>query len=667
MKFDFWFSKVLRGCAHFTLLLIFRVRGLNAELPPDEGADLARQRGKLLRPLTRHIASPLAALAAHRAFRNDLHELGYCVTLSAFSLIGKSEFIESLIGRFAYRIFPKSECLPFWRSHLRTYPESVEGLRMYTRLLRAVFGIEAANGEALRFLNSREDSSLQQTLIRQAVVCEEIGDSESAIVHYNKLLEYEPHSEDGLYGLARINENAGHLHAARTFYERLSERSPAQARVPLARLKGLDNSRLDFSDDHLSSAEHVLKYLISHSHELSLPILPHKQKGAWVFLNNSLGPGGAERQLVKLVEGIAEFDQCLLWVHHALVGGSESFFANRLKSERIQIEVYSEFQRVSCNEHFSESVCALLGLLPPQMVETNLRLYGRLLYERPSIIVLWQDSSLLWGGLAAALSGLPMHIGLRSSPPSDKGVDRPLLRVMLKELSRLPLTRLSCNCSFGAERYAEWLKIDPNQINIIPNGIVPLDTPEAPLLDTDLEFSKGALLVGGVMRLDSNKRPHLWLDAAVYVLDRHPTAKFVLIGDGPLGQEIVERIAGMVHSERIKYVGLSDQIPCWLEQMDILLMTSVVEGLPNAVLEAQAMGVPVIASSAGGIAEAIIPGKTGIIIEGDSNLAELMGVQILLLLNNPSSRAEMAQLAENYAQKKFVTARMISRFRESMV
>lgn len=666
MKITFAFSKMLQDCAHFALLLLFHVRGLDAELPPNEGAALARRRGKLLRPITWYIGSPLAALAAHRAFRKDLSKLGYCVTLAALSLTGESELIESLVGRFAYRIFPKSDCLPFWRNHLRTYPESVEGLRMYTRLLRAVFGIEAAYGEALKFLNSREDCSLQKALLRKAVVCEEVGDPESAIFHYKKLLEAEPYSEEGLLGLARMNEKAGHLHIARTFYEQLSKRSSTLARVPLARLKELDNSRLDFSDDSLSSAEHVLKYLISHSHELSRPILPHKEKGAWVFINNSLGPGGAERQLVKLVEGIAEFEQCLLWVHRELVGGSESFFANRLKSERIQTEVYSNFQRVSCDEHFSENVCALFSLLPPKLVDTNLRLYGRLLYERPSTIVLWQDSSLLWGGAAAALSGLPIHIGLRSSTPSDKGADRPLLRIMLKELSELPLTRLSCNSSFGAERYAEWLKIDPNQIKVIPNGTVPLETQTASLSDADLEFSKGALLVGGIMRLDSNKRPHLWLDTAAYVLDRHPTAKFVLLGDGPLGQEIIERIGRMSHSERIKYVGLSDKVRCWLEHMDILLLTSLVEGLPNAVLEAQAMGVPVIATAAGGTAEAIIPGKTGIIIEG-SNLAELMGHKILSLLNNPISRKNMGQLAEDYAQKQFVTTKMISMFRESMV
>ena len=73
-----------------------------------------------------------------------------------------------------------------------------------------------------------------------------------------------------------------------------------------------------------------------------------------------------------------------------------------------------------------------------------------------------------------------------------------------------------------------------------------------------------------------------------------------------------------ISENKIHLIGQTRYVKSWLDRFDVFLLTSIVEGLPNVLIEAQAFGVPVITTNAGGASDTIIDGETGHIVEGES-------------------------------------------------
>jgi glycosyltransferase involved in cell wall biosynthesis len=167
-------------------------------------------------------------------------------------------------------------------------------------------------------------------------------------------------------------------------------------------------------------------------------------------------------------------------------------------------------------------------------------------------------------------------------------------------------------------------------------------------------------VVGTAMRFDRNKRPLLWIEVALAILNRMPEAKFVLVGDGPLlesAQELVERSG---RGDRFLFTGRSDRIGFWIERMSVFLLLSVYESLPNVLIEAQLAGVPVVATPAGGARETFIDSETGTLLP-DSTSVEPEDVADAVLHWNlsPDHAATVAKLASETAQKRFSTRGML--------
>ena len=117
--------------------------------------------------------------------------------------------------------------------------------------------------------------------------------------------------------------------------------------------------------------------------------------------------------------------------------------------------------------------------------------------------------------------------------------------------------------------------------------------------------------VGGVFRFDTDKQPLLWIRFAARYLKRHPESRMLLVGGGRLLQNAIDLAADYGISNRILFVGRSPTVGFWMTKMDVLVLLSRYEGLPNVLIEAQYMGVRVVATPAGGTAECLIDGLTG--------------------------------------------------------
>lgn len=159
-----------------------------------------------------------------------------------------------------------------------------------------------------------------------------------------------------------------------------------------------------------------------------------------------------------------------------------------------------------------------------------------------------------------------------------------------------------------------------------------------------------------VGRLVVQKNPLLFVAAAAALRARLPAVRFQLVGDGPLRGEIeaAARAAGL--GDALELAGERHDVPTLLHEADLFWLTSDWEGLPNAVLEAMAAGLPVVATDVGGTAELIEAGVEGYVVRAGDR--DALVARSLEILEDPARLAHMRAAARTRAAR-FGRAQMV--------
>jgi glycosyltransferase involved in cell wall biosynthesis len=162
-----------------------------------------------------------------------------------------------------------------------------------------------------------------------------------------------------------------------------------------------------------------------------------------------------------------------------------------------------------------------------------------------------------------------------------------------------------------------------------------------------------------VANLRPEKGHDTLIDAVPRVLAAHPDAEFIVAGDGPLAPALAARARSRGVAHRVSFLGRSDDVSALLAASDIFVLPSRSEALPNAVIEAMAAGLPIVASRVGGIPELITPGVNGHLVPpGDPPaLAEA----IVELMDRPSFAHALGWAARARAEREFSFDRMVNR------
>jgi glycosyltransferase involved in cell wall biosynthesis len=143
------------------------------------------------------------------------------------------------------------------------------------------------------------------------------------------------------------------------------------------------------------------------------------------------------------------------------------------------------------------------------------------------------------------------------------------------------------------------------------------------------------------------KNHKLLIDAFAMAELKHPEIHLNILGDGELREEVEQQIANYGLSDKINILGLTDQVVDYLNQADIFIMSSNVEGLPISVLEAMACGLPIITTAAGGVVDIVKTGENGIITPvGD---AEKLSEAMVILIENDEIRRSMGEASRKRA------------------
>jgi len=163
-------------------------------------------------------------------------------------------------------------------------------------------------------------------------------------------------------------------------------------------------------------------------------------------------------------------------------------------------------------------------------------------------------------------------------------------------------------------------------------------------------------LVGNIARLAEQKGHRTLLAAVPRVLERHPDARFAIAGDGELREEL-ERLAEPF-GDHVVILGHVTEIPDLLASFAVFAFPSHFEGLCLAVIEAQAAGVPVVATPVGGIRETVVDGETGFLVPvGD---ADLLAERICFCLDHPEEARRVAERARRRVRERYSEQRMVA-------
>jgi len=164
----------------------------------------------------------------------------------------------------------------------------------------------------------------------------------------------------------------------------------------------------------------------------------------------------------------------------------------------------------------------------------------------------------------------------------------------------------------------------------------------------ELGVKPSVALIGWIGRLVDVKGCEYFIDAADIIRKTFPDSAFLIVGDGPLKGKLEKKTETMGLSDRIYFTGYRDDIPNILSSIDILVISSLNEGLGLVAIEAMVSARPVVTTNVGGLPEVVIDGRCGFVVppKDPDSIADA----VLKILTNPSLKEKMGIEARERAQ-----------------
>ena len=398
-----------------------------------------------------------------------------------------------------------------------------------------------------------------------------------------------------------------------------------------------------------------------------------------LMVSSSLGRGGAERQVVSSLHGLLKdpkFEGTELYCYS--ISGSRGH-GETYESEvrNLGIRIHEFGKRIDWNAGIKDAEILLkpwkkyLEKLPVRMQRDIEPLFLNFHQKKPQIVHAWQDQTNINASIAALMAGVPgIVMFARSMRPDGKTMmhirNRPYLRRAYQTLfEHSPRVLLCHNSSAGARSYSQWIGCSEHDFEVIHNGVDFSGIEKASeghSISEILHIPKKSIVIGGVFRLVTEKRPKLWVEAISKILEVKGNVLAVHVGGGSQSKLIQDYVNELDLGDKIHLIGQTKQVKAWLDEFDLFLLTSIVEGLPNVLIEAQAFGVPVVSTDAGGAKDTFIDGETGILVTEPT--ADEIANAILKCLNDPEWM-EIAKFNSRInARERFSQESMLKRLKE---
>jgi len=246
---------------------------------------------------------------------------------------------------------------------------------------------------------------------------------------------------------------------------------------------------------------------------------------------------------------------------------------------------------------------------------------------------------------SAKVCGIPAIATVRLHTETD-------MRLKLYKMLDLVLLRHFSHVitvSDHLRRQMIWAGIAPSKVSMVHNGIdVQAVISQALMEDGSanglMRHRAKSATISIVGRLTLQKDHVTFLRAARLVIETVPNARFLIIGDGPLREQLEQLSRALGVDEHVTFLGYRQDVLSLMAGSDVIVLSSVQEGLPNVILEALALGKPVVATRVGGVPEVIRSAKTGVMVPPKDPRA--LADAICWVLRNPDQATRLGKLGQ---------------------
>lgn len=271
---------------------------------------------------------------------------------------------------------------------------------------------------------------------------------------------------------------------------------------------------------------------------------------------------------------------------------------------------------------------------------------------RPGIVHTFLRTANLWGRAAALVAGVPHLVAAERSSAYRTGRVVRLASRWLGRRTDLVIANSTAGVPYAAEHHAHL----PPRVLVIPNGVELPDSEPAARAEGRRAllglcgWEEPVRVVAMIANLLPEKRVADAVDLAALMKAEHPDVRWVVFGEGGERPALEERIRRRGVEGVFRLAGSRDDLKRLVPACEALLQTSSREGLPNAVLEGMASGIPVVATDVGGTAEALGAGDCGLLVSvGD---LEGIGTALGRVLDETAGRP-MGEAARRRIERRF--------------
>jgi glycosyltransferase involved in cell wall biosynthesis len=345
------------------------------------------------------------------------------------------------------------------------------------------------------------------------------------------------------------------------------------------------------------------------------------------FVLTSFDPGGTERQMIELLRRL---DRTRWDVHLVCFRRTGAWF-DRAAEAAASVTVFPV--------RSLQSVAALRQLVA----------FARWCrQQRIAVVHTGQLYSNIFGLPGAALGGVPVRIGNRR----DINPNQRPIHLIAQRFAYQFAHRIVANSRAAAARLRREGVPQP-RIATVPNG---LDLSGFPVMPR----RSPARRVVVVANLRPEKGHDVLLQAARQILVRVPDATFDIVGDGPLAGRLRALACECGVARAVTFAGHQHEVATRLAERDVFVLPSRSEAMPNALLEAMAAGLPVIASAVGGIGEIVDDGRTGLLVPADNPAA--LAEAVCRIMAAPALAARLGDAARAEVRERYSFDRMVAGF-----
>ena len=268
----------------------------------------------------------------------------------------------------------------------------------------------------------------------------------------------------------------------------------------------------------------------------------------------------------------------------------------------------------------------------------------------PTIVHTCDLDANIFGLPGAALAGVPVRIANRREILAG---DKSPANLRAQRLAYRAAHAVVANSSAAGDQLARE-GVPSDKLRLIANGLdIRRFVPVTPRPDIRR--------IVMVANLRPEKGQDTLLAAAPRILARYPDASFTFVGDGPRREalELLTRALGI--SERVRFMGESRDVAPILAGHDLFVLPSRSEAFPNALIEAMATALPVVATDVGGIPEVVRPGS-GLLVR--PNDERVLADAVLALMDDPAAAAALGRAARADVERHYTIDRMVERFEQ---